>query len=253
MTRPSAARTASARTGHARAIEVRHDLARSIREARRDAGLSARTVAIAAGVTTDTVLDLEAATRDHGIEVVARVTAALGGRLRLWVEPGSGPAIHDRSQAAMLGALIRMANPAWTRTPEVSVVEPVRGVIDLVLDRSSPSDVIAVESESRLTRIEQQVRWASAKAEALAEARAAEGARGTVSRLLLLRSTTETRRIVATYPDVIGAAYPARIVDALEALTGSAPWPGPALVWCLTSGTTATLLDAPPRGIRLGR
>ena len=43
--------------------------------------------------------------------------------------------IHDRHQAAMIGALVQGLGPAWTSTLEVAVHEPVRGVIDAVLER----------------------------------------------------------------------------------------------------------------------
>ena len=36
---------------------------------------------------------------------------------------------------------------------------------------------------------------------------------------------------------VASAAYPAHPGDALDALTGTAPWPGPALVWATVEGS----------------
>lgn len=253
MTRPKRARTTIAKAGHARAIELRLDVAKQLLEARRDAGLSVRQLASAAGVGGATVAEIESADRDPGVEVLARIAAALGGRLRLWIEPGTGVAIHDRHQAAMVGALTRALDRSWTSTLEVGVNQPVRGVIDLVLERPAPPVVVAVESESGLRRIEQQVRWARAKAEALAAARRVDGDERVVSQLLLLRSTAANRAVVATFRDVLSVAYPACMDTALAALTGRAPWPGPAIVWCVSDGSGARLLSEPPRGVDLGR
>ena len=41
--------------------------------------------------------------------------------------------------------------------------------------------------------------------------------------------------------------------DAYAALTGTAAWPGPALLWMDVQGTSAVLRAFPPRGIRVGR
>lgn len=234
-------------------MEIRLDLARSIREARRDSGLTARQLAMAAGVGLSTVRELESAHRDPGLEVMARLAAALGGRLRTWVEPGTGPLVQDRYQGLMLGELLASRHRRWAADTEVFVRDPIRGVIDAVFEDELRPPVVAIESESTLRRIEQQIRWANAKSEGLAADRRRLGLPGEVSRLLLLRVTSLNRRIAATYSDVLGAAYPARSADALASITGTAPWPGPAIIWCETSLDRARLLDGPPRGISIGR
>jgi transcriptional regulator with XRE-family HTH domain len=234
-------------------MELRIELARDLHRARDDAGSSLRQVARAAGVSTRTLRQLEAVERDPGVEVMARVSAALGGRLRLWYEPGTGVAVHDRYQAPAIGALVKLARAAWRPTLEVGVTDPVRGVIDAVLEHRQDPIVLAVESESDLRRIEQQVRWAAAKAGALATARASAGDGRHVSRLLLLRSTRSTRAVAATYADVLRAAYPASSAMAAEALRGREPWPGAAIVWCEAGPERARILDGPPRGVLVGR
>jgi len=142
------------------------------------------------------------------------------------------------------------------------VYQPVRGVIDLVLDDGTA--VIACEAQSELRRLEQQLRWSRSKAEALdplpgrdGPGRLADRPVGTdgarVGRLMLLRSTARTRAVVSGYAAVVAAAYPARAPDAFAALTRQAPWPGDALLWCRVEGDEAVLLDRPPRGIHVGR
>jgi hypothetical protein len=110
--------------------------------------------------------------------------------------------------------------------------------------------LVATEAHSELRRLEQQVRWARMKADALHMAH--EGRRS-VGRLLLLRSTTRNRAIVSQHTELVAAAYPARVVDAYAALTGKAPWPGDTLIWCRLEGADASVLDRPPRGISVGR
>jgi hypothetical protein len=108
--------------------------------------------------------------------------------------------------------------------------------------------LVAVEAQSELRRLEQQIRWAHAKSEALAEARGRPA-----SQLLLLRSTRSTRAAVAEHAATIRAAYPARAADAFAALTGIAPWPGAAVLWCDVEPGRARIRPIPPRGITAGR
>jgi hypothetical protein len=156
----------------------------------------------------------------------------------------------------MVRALLEVLDDHWRPRLEVPVYRPVRGVIDLVLEDARGGSVVAGEAHSELRRLEQQLRWSRAKADALGMARSASGGDETpttVGRLLLLRSTARTRATVAQYGDLVAAAYPARSMDAYAALTGDAPWPGDALLWCRVEDGHATVLERPPRGIRAGR
>lgn len=74
-----------------------------------------------------------------------------------------------------------------------------------------------------------------------------------VSRLMLLRVTETTLKLARTYGDLLAVAYPAKHVDAISAIVGTARWPGPALVWMDATKGVAVMRDTPPRGITLGR
>lgn len=161
--------------------------------------------------------------------------------------PGTGPIIRDHIQAAMIGALSDVLHERWQPTPEVRVHQPVRGVIDLVLEAPEPP-LVSCEGHSQLRRLEQQVRWASAKSEALAQARGRP-----VSRLLLLHSSRRMRAVVAEYVSFLRAAFPASTASAYAALAGDSAWPGDAILWCDIRGSRATVLQHPPRGVALGR
>ena len=218
-----------------------------------------RALALAAGIAPSTQRAIEDGIHSPSIEVLARVAQVLGAGLGVRLYAGTGPRIYDHLQAPMLKALLRDLHPRWTRRLEVPVHGQARGVIDLVLEDASEPAVVACEAQSQLRRLEQQVRWATMKADELAvlrgEARAGElvAMPAVVSRLLLLRSTQSTRHIVTEFSDLLATAYPARYADLLAALTGIAPWPGPGLVWCAVDGEGARILERPPRGIRLGR
>ena len=128
---------------------------------------------------------------------------------------------------------------------------PVRGWIDLVLvDRSAPV-LVATEIESAPRRFEQAIRWAGAKADALASATGfpfglAESP--TIHRLLVLRDTEANWTTAALFGALLKAAYPADAWQAMAALRGDAAWPGSVLLWARDrSGSAVELLPASPR------
>lgn len=191
--------------------------------------------------------------------MLAVVAAVLGADLGVSLYPQTGPVIHDRVQAPMVEGLLRAIGPRWKPTPEVRVSTPARGVIDLVLDDTSSDTLAATEFQGQVRRLEQQIRWHREKQEALPSSEvwpfASEGGarRLTTSRLLVLRSTRALRELAGTYEATLRAAYPARTVDAVAALVGEAPWPGPAIVWMRVEGARATLMETAPPDVRLGQ
>ncbi len=279
MTRPHPPRTRFERHAADAVRQARRALAADLRNGREDAGISQRRLAAVAGVSDATIRAIERDAVEPSLQVVARVATALGMTLGVRLYPGTGPPIRDHIQAAMLAALLAILHARWRGRPEVPVHRPVRGVIDLVLD-AAREPLLACEAHSELRRLEQQMRWLRAKADALAESggrrstavlerryttgveegRAAAGVPpgaatpgGEVGRLLLLRSSVKARAVVAEYADLVATAYPARSRDAYAALTTEAHWPGDALLWCTVEGGRATVLVHPPRGIVVGR
>ncbi len=256
---PTSPRTGHQRRGHRRARVIRQELGTQVTVLRESAGLSMRAVALAAGISPSTQRAIENSTHSPSIEVLSRVAQVLGAGLGVRLYAGTGPRIYDHLQAAMLKAFMQCLHPRWGRRPEVTVCGPARGVIDLVIEDMNEPAVVACEAQSQLRRLEQQIRWATMKADALAEARDPaerdDGAAGhaAVSRLLLLRSTQANRHVVTEFRELLAVAYPARYVDLVAAITGTAPWPGPGLLWCEVDGQGARILERPPRGVRLGR
>jgi transcriptional regulator with XRE-family HTH domain len=245
-----APRTKVERSAARQAREIAVRIGTELRIAREDAGLSLARVALASGLSKSRLHDIEAGTCQPRWETVIRIGTVLGMSLGVRLFAGTGPLIRDHFQTAMIGALLSIRHKRWRPRPEVAVYRPVRGVIDLALDASDEPVIVACESHSDLRRIEQQVRWAQAKADALLEASVPKRP---VSRLLLLRSTQRTRALAAQYADLLAAAYPAPASDAYAALTGEAPWPGHAILWTRVDGDTAVVMPRPPRGVRVGR
>jgi transcriptional regulator with XRE-family HTH domain len=223
-----------------RAARDTQDLVRAIgtevRRQREDAGLSQRRLARAAGIDQAHLSRIEAGGIEAGVRVLDALAHALGGRLRVRIEPGMGPAIRDHLQSAMVEALLRSINPRWARFPEVAVHRPVRGFIDLVLADRDANLLVAIEVHSQIRRLEQQLRWANEKAEALRDLpqlapAGPAGVAPTTSKLLVLRSTQATRAIVDGHRHLLAPVYPAQQAEIMAALTGHAPWPGAGIVW----------------------
>jgi transcriptional regulator with XRE-family HTH domain len=241
-----------------RAIELRRSIGEHVRRLREDAGLTRAAVASAAGIDPSYMTRIEDGRREAGYEVLAAVGAVLGADLSVRLFPNTGPTIHDRIQAPMGEALLRVLDPRWTPSPEVPVVRPARGVIDLVLHDQDARLLVATELQSALRRLEQQIRWHREKELSLPSSErwrwvARDGDPAT-SRLLVVRSTTETRRLARELEQTLRAAYPARAADIVDVLTSAtAPWPGPGIAWMRVDGGRAELLDGVPRGVPLGR
>jgi len=212
-------------------------------------------LAAVTGVHASHIARVENAEVRPSIEVLMKIGVALGADLSIRYFVGVGPRLHDRFQAPMVEALLRILDPRWVATPEVPILQPARGVVDVVLDDLASPTTIATESQSEFRRLEQQVRWMAEKTDGLA-ARLATDGRGdrVVSRMLLLRSTEATRETARRFEATLAAAFPARSLDAFEALTTpTARWPGPGILWVRLDHGVATVLSTPPRGVSLGR
>ena len=242
------------------ARRMRHldqQLGEDVRRLRLDAGVTVAKLAEIVGVHRSYIDRIEAGRARPSLPVLTAIGATLGADLSLRYFPGSGPRLHDRFQAVIVETVLQRLDPRWQAEPEVAISRPIRGVIDLTLtDRASPT-VVAAEAQPELRRLEQQIRWASEKAAALARKITDEdptSAGMTVSRLLIVRSTVATRELARTFAATLAAAYPASTADVVRALTtSSGPWPGAGIVWVRLEAGRGTLLDRPPRGVVLGR
>lgn len=239
---------------HAR--EVTLGAIRDIDRQRRDAGMSICALSRESGVSQSHISQVVAGEREPSIAVLTALTDALGADLSIRIYPGTGPKLRDRIQARIVEELLRVAAPTWRRSVEVPVSRPVRGFIDVVFDEPVQSVVIATEVQSRIDRLEQEIRWAQDKAQALpsSDLWTFLSPPTIISRLLVLRSTASTRELARQFERILRTAYPARSADLHRALTtGAEPWPGAGILWADVDGGGVRVLDHPPRGVHLGR
>lgn len=223
---------------------------------REDAGLPRTVVAAAAGIHPSYLRLIELGKRDATAQVLSRIAATLGADIGLRVFPRSGPVLRDRFQARMIEALLQLLPDDWTCYPEVPVSRPVRGVVDLVAVCRATSRVVSIEAQSEIRRLEQQLRWAAEKTDALPSAsiwpdvlRSCAG-RPHISRILVLRSTAATRALARTFAATLNAAYPAGPRDLQAALLDPIlPWPGNGILWMKVDGIETTVLRGAPRGV----
>jgi hypothetical protein len=187
------------------------------------------------------------------------VALAFDADLRLRVFANTGPRLRDRFQAPMIEALLGIVSPAYDRHLEVPVHRPVRGVIDLVLAAIAFGRIVTVEAQSEIRRLEQELRWAAEKSDALPStalwpALTASTTTPTISRVLLLRSTQATRALAREFAATLAAAYPANPSELIAALRNPAvPWPANGLLWARVEHGRAVILDGAPRGVAIGR
>lgn len=260
-TAPTRSARASTRTAVGRtARELRVRLGAEVRQLRVDANLTQRATASAARIDQGYLSQIEAGRREPSFAVLLALGDILGADLSVRMYPTTGPRIRDRIQAAMVEALLDTLDPRWRRLLEVAVYRPSRGYIDMVVASPPERLVVAVEAQSEIRRIEQQLRWAAAKAESLPSAAEwrmlvpPDQTQHVISRVLLVRSSRSMRELARTYEATLTAVYPARAIDIHRALTSAAaPWPGAGIIWASVERGQARILDRPPRGVSLGR
>lgn len=230
----------------ARAAARRHRvLVEDLVRVREDAGIGRTRLAQEAGIDRRYLDRIETGGCAPSLETYQRLASALGADLSTRIYPNTGPRLRDRHQARILEIGLVAAHPRYDRFTEVDVHRPVRGWIDLVLHDPIEHVAIASEIEAELRRLEQQIRWAAAKASALPSWEGWSQLRDEprVSQLLIVRRTRATRAVAAEFTRQLRVAYPAHPDDALASLTGTAPWPGPAMVWVTLDGTRSRLVS----------
>lgn len=233
-------RTKLDRTAERIARVARVRLAEDIDRLCADAGLSHAALAQGSGVSTSHFGRLMAGTTKPSLETYARIAAGLGADFGARLYPNTGPAIRDRLSVPILEALLETLHPHWSPFAEVRVFRPGRGWIDAVLLDRRAELLVATEIETTLNRIEQMIRWTGQKADSLPswERWSELEPSPAISRLLIVRWTRATREAADAAERQLRIAFPAHPDDALASLTGIVPWPGPALLWARTHGSS---------------
>lgn len=215
------------------AAGVRSRLAEDLRRICEDAGVSQAMLARASGLSQAFISRILDGSVRPTIETYLRLTVALDADFHARLYPNTGPRLRDRHQARITEELLRAHHPRWRSFTEVRVRRPARGWIDLAMHEPRERVIVASEVQSDLRRLERLLRWSADKADSLPswDGWSTLGEAPEVSRLLIVRWTRATRRTAAEFARQLRIAYPAHPDDALEALFGTAPWPGPACIW----------------------
>jgi len=221
---------------------IHRGLGDDLRRLREDAGVNRAALAAAADVDLSYLCRIEEGGERPSIDTYVKLATALGTDLSARLYPNTGPAIRDRHQARILEALVGLLHPRWHPYGEVSVRRPSRGWIDVALHEPRERLLVATEIQSELRRLEQIIRWSAEKADSLPswEGWTRLGESPMTSRLLVVRSTRATQAVGREFSRQLVSSYPAHPEDALAALRGVTPWPGPALIW----------IDLQPDGVR---
>jgi transcriptional regulator with XRE-family HTH domain len=192
-------------------------IGRDLDRIRTDVAATHGQVAALAGIDRSHYSRIEAGDANPTIETLAAIATALGADVSIRFYPGTGPRLTDRHKARMVETVLRSLSADWLPHVEVPVSQPVRGVIDMVLERPAEHLFVAAEAYSELRRLEQQIRWSADKAASLRSSTlVGEGPAPTLSSLLVLRSTATTRDLARQFEATLHAAYPARVVDVVD-------------------------------------
>jgi transcriptional regulator with XRE-family HTH domain len=239
---------------------MRAELGPEFRRLRVDAGVSARALASAVGVHHSAICRFERGEQDVSIANLVALGIGIGSPAQIAFRPASGPPIRDRLQASRVEALLTFIDSDWRRFVELPVGRAALGggVIDCVLAHPRERLLVAIESEGQIRRLEQTLRWAAQKAEALrttgvaTEIKRAGSLR--IERVLLLASTHHNRSVVEEHKQTFAAAYPGRLMDAVAALEDPLiRFPGSTVLWVSADGSRPRLLRRSPVGVTLGR
>ena len=137
---------------------ARAGLGEELRRARLDAGLSIRAIAGAAHIDPSHLSRVERGIAAPSQDALVAIATAMGHRASIKLFPTDGPRVRDHLQLRMEEALIQDLHSRWVPRLEVAVYQPVRGVIDVVLQDRTTRDLVAGESHSLLTSVEHQLR-----------------------------------------------------------------------------------------------
>jgi DNA-binding XRE family transcriptional regulator len=213
-----------------------------LRAHRLRAGLSQAAVARAIGISRSVICELEQGDPSISLTIWSRVTALLGGDLRIGVYAMGQPLLYDAAHARIVERLLRACHERWRVTVEATIPGPGGRSSDIRLEHDG--DVVLVEVESRINRLEEIVRECHAKRQAVATAELAKR----VHVALAIPRTNHHRLLVEANWSTFAAAFPVD-GEALERALAdpSIAWPGDGLIWAPRGPSERTPTSSPGR------
>lgn len=189
------------------------------------AGATQAAVARAIGVDRSVICRIEHGDASVSNEIRARAAAALGADFRLQIYAERGPLIFDAAQAPVVERLLALRHSSWRPTVEAVIPGPGRRSVDVQLEGSD--EIVLLEVESRVGRLEEIARELHAKRDDVAAAR--PGWRVHVA--LVLPPTRHHTTLVRDHPETIRAAFPIPSANLRAALEQGGDWPGDGILW----------------------
>jgi transcriptional regulator with XRE-family HTH domain len=196
------------------------------RELRLRSGVTQADVAEAIGVDRSAITRLERGDTDVSSTIRARACACLGADFRVQLYHERSPLLFDAAHARVIERFLAPCHRTWHPLVEARVPGPGRRSVDIRLQRGG--DVVLVEVETRVRRLEEVIRELHSKRQAFE----LEEPRHRVHVVLALPPTTNHFALARTFESLIRTVFPAKRRD-LEAALASAtlPWPGDGLIW----------------------
>ena len=197
------------------------------RELRLRVGVTQAAIGRAIGADRSVIARMERGDPSVSNALRARACAVLGADFRIALYPERSAMIFDAAHARIIERLLAARHRRWRAVLEAPVPGPGRRSTDVRLDGGT--DVVLMEIESRVRRMEQLVRELHAKREAVDTA---YGGRARVHVVLVLPPTRHHQSLVRTLDRTVRAAFPVGSADlrrSLEAPAGA--WPGDGILW----------------------
>lgn len=204
-----------------------HRFGEELRELRLRGGLSQAAVAEAIGVDRSVITRIERGDVSVSMRTRARACACLGADFRVQLYRERSPLLFDGAHARIVDRILSGRNPLWRAQVEAPVPGSGRRSVDIRLDAGE--DVILVEVETRLRRLEEIVRELHAKRDAVLTA-VPLGSR--VHCVLAIPPTRHHRAVVREHATSMAIAFPVPpevIRHSLTAADGS--WPGDGILF----------------------
>ncbi|HXG39608.1 MAG TPA: helix-turn-helix transcriptional regulator [Candidatus Limnocylindrales bacterium] len=198
-----------------------------IRALRLRAGIRQADLARAIGVDRAVISRLEAGDGRVSARTKARAAALLGAAYRQQLFPVGEPYLVDGAQARIVERLLELRHRRWRAIPEAPVPGDGRRSTDVRLE--CWPDIVLVEVETHVRRLEEVVRECHTKRAAVA-ADVPPGWR--VHAALVLPPTRHHRALVRTHRETLASAFPVPDRTLRAALVAPAgPWPGDGILW----------------------
>lgn len=197
------------------------------REQRLRIGVTQAAIARAIGVDRSAIARLERGDPGVSNTIRSRACAVLGADFRIALYPERVPMIFDAAHARIVERLLAIRHRRWRPVIEAPVPGPGRRSVDVSL--AAGNDIVLLEVETRVRRMEQLARELHAKRAAVV---AAVRPPVSVHVVLVLPPTRHHQALARELTATVRVAFPVPSPTLRRAIESAAgPWPGDGILW----------------------